>query len=70
MVFSERMARYRELATKARNAAKAAQSIEVQEAYAAIARSWDSLADESQHMLGMMPSIVAVEEATRLPEQD
>ncbi len=47
----ERLAKYRLMAAHAHDAARAAASPEARNAYIAIARSWESLADEMERVL-------------------
>ena len=52
----ERLSRYRNLASEARQAAARAGAPDVEAGYAGLARSWDDLADQLERELGYAPS--------------
>jgi len=66
----ERLVRYRELAAKARNSALSSRTVEVREAFGAVARSWDVLAGEIEERLAATPPVALVPEARHRQQGD
>ena len=59
----QRLARYRCLADRAHRSAMEAGTAEVRVAFFAVAKNWDSMADELEHLVSAIPSFAAKAEA-------
>ena len=67
----ERLARYRQMATRARESARRAQSPETQAAFIAVATAWENLAAEVERLpFGAADEIAHVQRSDSAPEGD